>query len=126
GLARRGVERGRAVRADRLAVGRDPAPVAEAEEALEAVLGAVMARADRAGELVGEVVRQLAEHRLVMVAAHLLGQPDRVRPAGDGLLRRQAADQVALLDVVVLLLPEQAGDETQALVSWRSKARVRT
>src|SRR6476619_4922421 len=86
GLARRAVERGRPLGADRLAVGRDPAPVAEAEEALEAVLGAEVAAPDGARQLVGEVEGQLAANRLVVVPAYLLGQPDRVGPAGDGLL----------------------------------------
>src|SRR6185437_14263958 len=81
--------------------------------------------AHRGGERVGnDVVGQFAEHGLVVVVAHLPGQPDRVGPAGDRQVGGQVADLVVLHDVVLLLLPEHAGDQPQAVVAGRDDAQL--
>ena len=46
-------------------------------------IGPEVAATERAGELIGEVEIHFAEDRGVVVLAHLLRQPQRVRPAGD-------------------------------------------
>src|SRR5687767_9353108 len=88
--------------------------VAEAVVALEAVVRAEPAAAGGDAPRIGDVEREFAEHRFVLVAAVLLGEPDRVFPAADGQQRGQVVDAIALFDVVLLLLPEQATDEAQA------------
>ena len=96
--ARCAVERIR-IEAGRFAL-RSAVPRRKAVEALEAVVGPEVAAAERAGQLLGEVEVHLAEHGLVVVLAHLLRQPERVRMAGDRKIGAEAVDQVLLVDVV--------------------------
>ena len=129
-FAGRLVERqaGRAV----VVVGRDagrlaggaPAPVAEAEVALQAVLVAEEAHAAGQGQRIGQVERDLAEHRAITVLAVLHGQPDRSRKPGDRLLRREPVDLVVLVDRMLLHLPEQAGHEAQPMLVRRGDAQL--
>ena len=83
-----------------------------------------------ARQLLGEIEGDFAERRVVRVDAHLLGQPPGIRPFGyryrEELAVRVAAeivDQVVLLDLVLLMLVEQAGHETEALVLRRRDAQ---
>ena len=75
-------------------------------------------------QLVGDVVGQLAEDRLVAIDALLLRQPDRVGPARHLEIRRQIVDLVTLLDVVHLSLREHAADEAQPIFRRRREAQL--
>src|SRR3546814_19690199 len=64
----------------------------------------------------------LAERGIVAVDADLLGQPDIVDRAGDLEIVGQVVDNIMLLDIMLLPLPEDAADETDARVGGRGDA----
>ena len=97
---------------------------AESIEAIEVALGLEEADAAREAQLVGEVVRDLAEHRLVLIEAHLLRQPPGVGPSRYFQYRREVVDQVILRDVVPVAVVEHADHRVQRQVDGRRDAQL--
>src|SRR3546814_12423302 len=66
--------------------------------------------------LLGDVEADFTERGIVAVDADLLGQPDIVDGAGNLEVVGQAVDDIMLLDIMLLPLPEDAADEADARI----------
>src|SRR3546814_15913986 len=73
--------------------------------------------------LLGDVEADFTERGIVAVDADLLGQPDIVDGAGNLEVVGQAVDDIMLLDIMLLPLPEDAADEADARIGGRGDAR---
>src|SRR3546814_7276701 len=66
----------------------------------------------------------LFPYTTLFVDAQLLGQPDVAVGAGDGDRVGDIVDDIMLLDIVRLALPEDAADKAHPRVSGRGDARL--
>src|SRR3546814_18862894 len=89
----------------------------------EAVVKFIHAAAAGQRQLLGDVEADFTERGIVAVDADLLGQPDIVDGAGNLEVVGQAVDDIMLLDIMLLPLPEDAADEADARIGGRGHAR---
>src|SRR3546814_18852931 len=80
----------------------------------EAVVKFIHAAAAGQRQLLGDVEADFTERGIVAVDADLLGQPDIVDGAGNLEVVGQAVDDIMLLAIMLLPLPEDAADKAYA------------
>ncbi len=96
--------------------------LAEAEKALQRVLGLEDTPPRRQRERGQNVVRNLGERGIVGIYTVLVGQIEGAGPAGDRQEGIEIVDLIVLDDSVCLPLVEQSGDKAQAIVARRGDA----
>ncbi len=97
---------------------------AESKKAVQRIGVVIVAHAAGDGELRRDVEGHFAEGGEIAIRAQLIGEPQRVRPAGNGIGRRKAVDHVILQNVVRLLFLEQADQEAEPVGGGRRKAQL--
>src|SRR5688572_24213276 len=95
----------------------------KSKEPDQRVVELVPSAAGRGRQLRHDVEAQLPERRIVAVDADLLRQPDIVGPRYLQILR-ETRDDVILLDVMLLALVKQTGDQAHSLVGRRREAQL--
>ncbi len=101
-------------------------PGRKAEEAFQRIVGFEAADAGRQRQVLRDVEAGIGEDRIVAVDAKLVGEPDRIRPAGDRDGIGDVADHLVVLqDVVRLPLVEQAGREAEAIARAATRPAIR-